>query len=66
MAKVAADRVDVLIDQFHQLDLARPNSATSVEVDAQCQPRQGLAAGWFRRLAVRLSLSMCWSFILEL
>ena len=36
----------VLIDQFHQFDLARPNSATCVEVDAQCQPRQGLAAGW--------------------
>ena len=35
----------VLIDQFHQLDLARPDSATRIEVNAQRQSRQGLAAG---------------------
>jgi hypothetical protein len=35
----------VLVDHFHQLDLARPNRTTSVEVDAQCEPRHGLADG---------------------
>jgi hypothetical protein len=35
----------VLVDQFHQLDLARPNSATPLEIDAQCQPGHGLADG---------------------
>jgi hypothetical protein len=35
----------VLVDQFHQLDLARPDSATRVEVNAQCQPWHGRAPG---------------------
>jgi hypothetical protein len=35
----------MLVDQFHQLDLAWPNRTTPVEIDAQSQPRHGLADG---------------------
>ena len=37
----------VRVDQLQQLDLARPDRATRIEIDAQCEPRHGPASPQF-------------------